>query len=788
MNVSAALPTLGPGNGPASRWYAYALVVLVIVCGAVVVGVSTGAATAVQDTNQTSPPELHSGERVNTTAVELLFIDDNGVDTGSIAELDFLLSNGDISHVSATPTGTNATVTLVLSEPIDSEELTVGLRSDNTIQDVDGEEINTDDGAPTVTIGGMDGVPPQILATDVNDAIGGPAEIRFTVDEELSALDVEITGPGSATLDIEDFDTVGSNEYVAKYDPPESGEYTMALDSLTDTSGNTGEQSLDRTFDASRTEPEAAIGIDFGASSSFNISFDGGQSRGERLSYRWDFGDRTTADGEQVSHEFVPGVYDVKLTVTDELGNSGTDVVELNLTGGLDDDDVRTPDGRPDDPTVLVTRGEPPTSPTALASVTGARAGATVDIGTADSSEPALVTEQTVALDAIAVTPTINTSFSVALTAIATGGVADAAGGGKTVVGGFSLLGDFARPEVERARLTFSVDTGTLERRGISPESIELHSDSEGEWRPVETSRVAQMNDTVQFRSTVQEFSRFAVVGSADPEQTGDTDEEANGTDGDSSAGEGTQTDDITVTDATVMPTEIESGEFVQVTATVENQGERTVQFRPALEVDGSVAAFGNTTEIDPSSTENVFFNSSLDGTGNVTVGVNGTEAGVVRINGTDTQTDEYDANNEAFNITEVTLNETSIDAGESIYIEASVRNEADETANFLAEIRVDGERVDTVEVPQVPPNSEIPVPRVTRQFNETGTYTISVSGVESEQELSVGQSSGLFGFLGFLPLGFLPLGLVQTVATFLGIPLLFLYLLLKSVAFYLGY
>lgn len=780
MSLSGTVRASQQESPSVSRWCMVGLAML-FVFGAMGIGLSTGTATAIQDDNQTSPPEFHSGEKINTTAVELLFVDDTGIDAESITRRDFLLSAGDVSDVSVSATGTNATVTLVLREPIDSDELTVGLRSDSTIQDVDGEKLNTGDGSPTVTIGGMDGVSPQILATGVSDANGGPAEIRFTVDEELSALDVEITGPETVTLDIDDFESVGSNEYVAEYNPPESGGYTMTLERLTDTSGNTGEESLVRTFEASRTEPEAAIGIDFGASSSFDITFDGGQSRGERLSYRWDFGDGTTAEGEQVSHEFDAGVYDVTLTVTDEFGNSGTDVVELNLTGGLEDSDVKTPSGDGSGPTVLVTRGAPLPSPTALASVTGARAGDSVDIGTADSTESVLVGEGAVALDALSVTPTVNTSFSIALTAIPTSGVTDAAGSGTTVVGGFSLLGNFAGPEVERATLTFTVDTGTLERRSISAESIDLHSDSEGEWQAVETSLVSQSNKSVQFRSIVREFSRFAVVGTADREQTGDTDDDADEND-EGSTTEDPGTDNITVTNATVTPTEIESGAFVQVNATVENRGGETALFRPALEIDETVAEIGNSTEIEADKTEIVFFNRSLDGPGNVTVSVNGTEAGVVRINGTDGQ-GGYESSNEVFNVTEVTLNETSINVGESIWIESSVRNEADETANFLAEILIDGDVVDTVEVPQVPPGAEIPVPRVTRQFNESGTYNISVSGVESDEQLSVGQSSGLFGFLGFLPLGIL-----QTGVAYLGIPLLFFYLLLKSVAFYLGY
>ncbi len=779
MSASRGLRTDETESASVSRWHWLSLGILFAFV--VVVGLSTGTVSATQDGNQTSAPTFQSGEKINTTAVELLFVDDSGIDTGSISKRDFLLSNGDISHVSVSAAGTNATVTLVLQDPIDSDQLTVGVRSGASIQDVDGNRIQTDDGGSTVTIGEMDGVPPQILATSVTDAIGGPAEIRFNLDEELSALDVTITGAETVSLDIDDFETVGSNEYVAEYNPPESGEYTMTLERLTDTSGNSATESLVRTFDASRTHPEAAIGIDFGASSSFNITFDGGQSRGERLSYSWDFGDGTTAEGERVTHEFDAGVFDVTLTVTDEFGNSGTDVVELNLTGGLDDTDVRTPDGDPGDPAVLVTRGDPPRSPTALVSVTGARAGQSVAIGTADNTEPVLVAENAVALDAMTMTPTVNTSFSLALTAIPTSGVTDAAGSGTTVVGGFSLLGDFAGPEVERGSLTFSVDTGTLERRGISAESIVLHSERGGEWQAVDTSRVDQTNDTIQFRSTVREFSRFAVVGTATQDQGGDSDDE-NETNGDNSTDENTQSDTLIVTNATVTPAEIAPSEFVEVTATVENRGNETALFRPGLEIDGTVVEVGNRTEVESNNTASVFFNRSLDRTGNVTLSVNGTAAGEVRINGTGEES-EYQYDNEVFNVTSVTLNETSIGVGESVWIEASVRNEADETANFLAEVAIDGEVVETVEVPQVPPNAEIPVPRVTRQFNESGTYTVSVGGVESGEQLSVGQSSGLFGFLGFLPLG-----LIRTGVAFLGVPLLFFYLLLKSVAFYLGY
>jgi PKD repeat protein len=42
---------------------------------------------------------------------------------------------------------------------------------------------------------------------------------------------------------------------------------------------------------------------------------------GTLVRHRWDFGDGTTADGEQVLHSFEqPGVYEVRLAVTDDSG------------------------------------------------------------------------------------------------------------------------------------------------------------------------------------------------------------------------------------------------------------------------------------------------------------------------------------------------------------------------------------------------------------------------------------------------------------------------------------
>jgi PKD repeat protein len=50
-------------------------------------------------------------------------------------------------------------------------------------------------------------------------------------------------------------------------------------------------------------------------------------------SYQWDFGDGT-ATGATVRHTFAPGRYHVRLTVMDQFGLTGSDVVEVTVTQG----------------------------------------------------------------------------------------------------------------------------------------------------------------------------------------------------------------------------------------------------------------------------------------------------------------------------------------------------------------------------------------------------------------------------------------------------------------------
>lgn len=50
------------------------------------------------------------------------------------------------------------------------------------------------------------------------------------------------------------------------------------------------------------------------------------------LDYAWDFGDGATASGADVRHTYQPGSYLATVTVTDDTGRTGTDVVDVEVT------------------------------------------------------------------------------------------------------------------------------------------------------------------------------------------------------------------------------------------------------------------------------------------------------------------------------------------------------------------------------------------------------------------------------------------------------------------------
>ncbi|MFB6235805.1 MAG: PKD domain-containing protein [Halopenitus sp.] len=107
-----------------------------------------------------------------------------------------------------------------------------------------------------------------------------------------------------------------------------------AVETATWTAGDVEELNL--TF-TDTTEPVADAGSNrtVAVNSSVEFNASGSSDNFGIASYEWDFDDGTTATGEVVSHTFTEtGTYEVKLTLTDEGGNTDTDTVFIEVSEG----------------------------------------------------------------------------------------------------------------------------------------------------------------------------------------------------------------------------------------------------------------------------------------------------------------------------------------------------------------------------------------------------------------------------------------------------------------------
>jgi uncharacterized repeat protein (TIGR01451 family) len=123
---------------------------------------------------------------------------------------------------------------------------------------------------------------------------------------------------------------------------PEPGEYTVTL-KVTDVNSNS---SMDKiTITILKSTPTAYIvkPTKLMFSLNENITFKGKAGYIGNLStlvYYWEFGDNSSANGDEVIHSFsVPGEYKVILKVTDPDGDYNTASITLNICNTTDDDD-----------------------------------------------------------------------------------------------------------------------------------------------------------------------------------------------------------------------------------------------------------------------------------------------------------------------------------------------------------------------------------------------------------------------------------------------------------------
>ncbi len=134
----------------------------------------------------------------------------------------------------------------------------------------------------------------------------------------------------SWTWDFKDGQTAGGKQVTHAFTKP--GVYAVAL-KATDNSGKFDEKTLN--IKVTPAPPIARFGLGNAAVAGVSTLFDARASTdadGSVASYAWSFGDGTTGSGPLLGHVFArPGTYGVRLTVTDNEGRQGTQVVNVSV-------------------------------------------------------------------------------------------------------------------------------------------------------------------------------------------------------------------------------------------------------------------------------------------------------------------------------------------------------------------------------------------------------------------------------------------------------------------------
>ncbi|MEF8813604.1 MAG: CARDB domain-containing protein [Halovenus sp.] len=176
-------------------------------------------------------------------------------------------------------------------------------------------------------------------------------------------------------------------------------------------------------------------------------------------------------------------------------------------------------------------------------------------------------------------------------------------------------------------------------------------------------------------------------------------------------------------------PTTILEGESIEATATVENVGDETGTFTAELQVGSTVRASQDVT-LDPGQTATVGLTTTLDEPGAYDVAISGTGIGTVTV----------EAATAEFDVTNPTLADDTILAGETASVTATVENVGTEAGEFTAEFRLtdaSGETTtrDTATVSlSVGESTEV---TLADTVGEPGTYDVDILGNSSRIDSS---------------------------------------------------
>lgn len=600
------------------------------------------------------PPTMTDGERVDATTVRVTIADNHDVAESTISRDQLVSEAGTISNVSVSESGSDATVTVSLEEPVNEENLTIAAVGNTGISDADGNVLGDGDSSRAVTVEGMDGVDPRILTFDVTEATGEPATVRIEATEELRDFNLSVRGASEDQLVRADFEQVGSRTYETTYSPPADGSYRFTLFRYTDLGDNTVRYKSNEYIEADLTPPETVASLDLARSENLSLVFDAGRTTDTSgvANYTWRFGDGTSTSGERVSHTFSPGNYTVTLEAVDVYGNAATDSLLVNLAGNVTGVNGTGPANGSGTGTVVAVRRDGPSASDAIVTIERGRAG--VPIAAEKAVDGSLATREDVSLDGLEVTPSVNRSFTLGVSLTEAAAVPDVADDTETL-GGLNVAHAAPDADIANVTISFSVARDRLRAINATADDVSLYR-YDGGWQALPTTLTDETDEISQFRARSPGFSQFAIAAAVpadepptDPGENGDG-SEGDGTDENSSedssgdgsepsngSGEEPSGDDgaqFAVTNVTLASAQIAPGDALRVNATVENRGESSNLYVAGLELNGTTVTTAPSPPIPAGESRTVQLRHAVNDTGEFAVAVNGTAGGNVTVAG----------------------------------------------------------------------------------------------------------------------------------------------------------
>jgi uncharacterized cupredoxin-like copper-binding protein len=192
---------------------------------------------------------------------------------------------------------------------------------------------------------------------------------------------------------------------------------------------------------------------------------------------------------------------------------------------------------------------------------------------------------------------------------------------------------------------------------------------------------------------------------------------------GDRNAGDGEDEVDYEISVAgSLNQSAVRTGEAVEITATVTNEGERIVQHPVRLRVDG-VVVDERRLWVAPGEAREVTFVRRFQRAGEYEVAVGDAETTVVSVSSAAEPAP-------SFEVTNATVSDRDLGPGDRLAVEATVANGGNASGVFTAELAVGGTVVATTRV--AVPGGERRTIDFERRVDRTGRFAVSVSGTDA--------------------------------------------------------